>query len=68
MADFDNLKEIIRENISTNGRQLITGSALQAVLLAMVEVLGNIEFLTEAQYDALETKEADKIYYIYENQ
>lgn len=68
MADFDNLKEIIRENISTNGRQLITGSVLQAVLLAMVEVLGNIEFLTEAQYDALETKEADKIYYIYENQ
>lgn len=68
MAEFDNLRDVIRASIYANGRELITGSILQAVLLAMVDALGNIAFMTEEEYNALETKEAGKIYYIYESQ
>lgn len=67
MADFSNLIATINTNIRTNGQELITGAVLNSVLLDMVATLGNIEFLTEAQYDALDTPNPSTIYYIYES-
>lgn len=40
MAQFDNLKNAIREAIKSNGNEEITGETLQQVLIAIVDALG----------------------------
>lgn len=74
MSDFSRLRAIIDANIKQNGVEAITGDILNNVLNEMVDELGDEitaaqskdVFLTEAQYDALETKDPNKVYYIYE--
>ena len=40
--DYEKLKEVIAKQIKENGRGEITGSVLQAVLMAMVDSLGEV--------------------------
>lgn len=40
--DYEKLKEVIAKQIKENGRQEITGPVLQAILMAMVDSLGEV--------------------------
>ena len=40
--DYEKLKEVIAKQIRENGRREITGPILQAVLMAMVDSLGEV--------------------------
>ena len=40
--DYEKLKEVIAKQIKENGRREITGPVLQAVLMAMVDSLGEV--------------------------
>ena len=40
--DYEKLKEVIAKQIKENGRREITGPVLQAVLMAMVDILGEV--------------------------
>lgn len=48
MADFSALKALINANIKTNGRQEITGSLLNSVLIAMVDSVNSKKIDTNA--------------------
>ena len=42
IMDYEKLKEVIAKQIKENGRGEITGPVLQAVLMAMVDILGEV--------------------------
>jgi ABC-type metal ion transport system substrate-binding protein len=52
MADFEELKAAIREDIRENDAQLITGEVMQATLVRMVDDI-NAEMVDKSAIDAL---------------
>lgn len=72
MANFDNLKQEIRENIRTNGIQAITGQIHQTTLLDVVDTLGGaitdaepfaVTYGQTLQADIITARNAGKIVY-----
>lgn len=70
MADIARLKGRIKETIYPNGKGAITAEAHQELLLEIADILGEnpIVFLTEAEYEALEVKDDNTLYYITEEE